>query len=210
MRKRTQGGQGSTVERFKGFWHQQQQQQSSSNMSVIMYPPIVFVEPTQKAALALVDSCSISYAGFSVPVPFVEDAEDVLTCDVLACDVLQLGDVLLSLHVVCDGLKAVDFSVLGVSLHSGYFLEPRDGSYEINIPICLLNVPKGAVTLLIARIPGGNVHSIVATYILVRSEERLARASMMADGDRHMNTLDVAIDNGNCVALAFFNQDADN
>lgn len=178
-------------------------------MSSLLYPPIVFVEPSQKAALALVDTCSISYAGFSVPVPFVEGVEDVLTCDVLACDVLQLGDVLLSLHVCCDGLKAIEFSVLGISLHSDYFLEPRDGSYEINIPICLLNVPKGAVTLLLARRPEGKVHSIVATYILVRPNERLARASMTADGDKHLNTLDVAIDNGNTVALAFFNQDAD-
>lgn len=173
-------------------------------MSVILYPPIVFVEPTQKAALALVETNGISYAGFSVPHPFVDDLKHVLTCDVL-----QLGDVLLSLHVCCDGLKAVEFSVLGISLHSEYFLEPRHGSYEINIPICLLNVPKGDVRLFLARSPGGRVHSIVATYILVRPDERLARSSVAVDGERYLNTLDIAIDNGNGVALAFFNQDAD-
>lgn len=169
-----------------------------------MYPQVVFVEPTQKAALALVDTCSIAYAAFSVPVPFADS-----TRDVILCDVPKLGDVLLSLHVYCDALKAIEFSVLGVSLHSAYFLEPCTGSYEVQIPVCLLNVPHGDLTLLIARSPGTVLHSVVATYVLTRLEERAARMAVVPDGKRHINTLDVAIDNGNGVASAFFTQDGD-
>lgn len=170
------------------------------------YPSILIVEPSQSAAIALVETGNLAYAAFASPLPIIEDPVGIIYCKVV-----KLGDVLLSLHIRCNSLKAVDFSVFGVSLHSKYFMVPFSGVYEVNVPVSLLNVPNDEIVLMVASGPGVHmgIQDVVATYVMTRPEERGARLGMFPDGDRFMNMLDVALYNGCVVAEGFFDQDGE-
>lgn len=171
----------------------------------MVYPAVVIVEPSQLAALALVEAGGISYAAFCTPLPsIVEHA----SC-IVRCDVLKLGDVVFSLHIQCGALKAVDFSVFGVSLHAAYFAQAHTGVYTVIMPVCLLNVPAEDIVLMMVHEPGSAVDSVVATYVVTRPEERMARLAVVPDIERHQNMLDIALWNGHSVTSAFFEQDGD-
>lgn len=170
-------------------------------MSVVPHPSRVFVEASHAIAIDLVDNGSLNYSAFSVPIPFLHSD------NLVSCDVLDLGDVLLSLHVYCNGLKSVELVVYDVALLASYFVDPHNGVYEAKIPICCLNVPTEGISLRMMLTPGACVHSIVATYVLTGQEERMRLLTMCPDGVRHTNMLDVALNNGMVAAMALFSQD---
>lgn len=176
-----------------------------SSMPPITFPPKAFIEPTHADAVTLVETGNLSYSAFSTPIPLLHVSTRDQMC---TCDVLSLGDVLLSLHVFCDGLKSVEFSLYGTPVHAAYFAKPHAGKYEIRIPVCLLNTTHDALSLVLARAPGATVQSVVATYVLTRSEERLSLAAMMPPSvPSSFDKIDIALGNGTAIARAFFEQD---
>lgn len=172
-------------------------------MACIRYPSIVYVEPSRESALTLVASGRLHYAAFAVSLEY-EDAGDVISCITE-----NNGDVLLSMHVYCEGLKAVEFSVFGVVLHAAYFVEPHQGAYEVRVPLCMLNMGPDSVKLVVAKARGMALGRIYATYIMTPDDERMTMASMRPDGKVHVNDLDVALYTGGRVAESFFKQDED-
>lgn len=175
---------------------------------IIQYPPIIMVEVDCRSALAQVDSGTLSYASFSVP---VETRDDPLQ-DVITYEIEEAGDVLLFLRITCAKLKALELSVFDVTLHSAYFIEPMIPSiYDIRIPMCMLNINPTAVKLIIARAQGTDTDraiNVLATYVVTHRDERLSLVQRLPDGINSSNMLDIALDNGRTVAHGLFKQDA--
>lgn len=176
-------------------------------MTSIRYPTTVYLETCPSVALSLVDAGTLRYAAHSAPVEYSDNPDvDVIRCH---ADRAHGGDVLLSLIIDCDGLKAVEFSVFGVVLHSSYFVTPHVGAYEVRVPVCMLNTEDNDVRLVVAKARGLRLSGISATYISVCHAERTRMVSEQPDGSGMLtNMLDVALHNGIKVAQGFFKQDA--